>query len=109
MLRKLRAQSVVEYAVLLVIVIGAFIAMQSYMKRGMQGRWKATVDDLGDQYDPSKTNSFMNYVYQINSDTTVRAIPGTDPITGQPGFFTNRVDISNTVETRQMNSVVGGP
>lgn len=42
--RRLRAQSTAEYAVILAVVIGAAIAMQVYVKRGLQARQKAGVD-----------------------------------------------------------------
>ena len=28
-----------------------------YFKRGLQGRWKGAMEELGDQYDPRTTNS----------------------------------------------------
>jgi Flp pilus assembly pilin Flp len=43
-------QSVVEYAVLLAIVATALIAMQVYLKRGLQGR----IRDLANQVSPSQ-------------------------------------------------------
>jgi hypothetical protein len=39
-----------EYAVLLSIVVGALVAMQVYVKRGLQGR----VRDLADQISPTQ-------------------------------------------------------
>lgn len=38
MLRKLRAQSTAEYAIILAVVIGAAVAMQIYVKRGLQAK-----------------------------------------------------------------------
>ena len=50
--RDKKGQSVLEYTVLLIVLMGAFIGIQNYMKRGVQGRWKASIDELGEQYDP---------------------------------------------------------
>jgi Flp pilus assembly pilin Flp len=47
--RKTRAQSVLEYAILMVIVIAALISIQTYVKRGLQGRLTSATDDIGDQ------------------------------------------------------------
>lgn len=49
MFRKLskRAQTTAEYAILIAIVVGAVVAMQIYIKRGMQGRVKDVVDYTG--------------------------------------------------------------
>ena len=55
-LNKRRAQSTLEYAVLMVVIIGALIAIQTYLKRGVQGRLKSSADDIGDQFSPGNTN-----------------------------------------------------
>jgi gas vesicle protein len=52
-LRNSKAQSITEYAVLLGVVVGALIAMQVYVKRGLQGR----VRDLADQISPTHYES----------------------------------------------------
>ena len=44
MLRKTKGQSVAEYAIILAVVIGAAVAMQVYVKRGIQARVKAGTD-----------------------------------------------------------------
>lgn len=40
-------QSTAEYAVVLALVVGAVVAMQIYVKRGLQGRIKSVVDHTG--------------------------------------------------------------
>jgi hypothetical protein len=42
-----KGQNVVEYSILIALVVGAAIAMQTYVKRGMQGRVKDAVDHTG--------------------------------------------------------------
>ncbi len=54
-MRTRRGQSTLEYAILIVIVIGALIAIQFYIKRGIQGRFKQSTDDIGDQFSPANT------------------------------------------------------
>jgi hypothetical protein len=44
MKRKSKAQSTAEYAIILAVVVGAAIAMQTYVKRGIQARQKAGTD-----------------------------------------------------------------
>jgi len=44
MLRRMRGQTVAEYAVLLSLVIAAAVAMQIYVKRGLQARMKKGTD-----------------------------------------------------------------
>ncbi|MBI4308987.1 MAG: hypothetical protein HY591_01505 [Candidatus Omnitrophica bacterium] len=108
-MKKYNGQTTLEYVVLIIIIVGALLAMQVYIKRGFQGRWKSTVDDFADQYDPGKINSLVNYSLVSNSDTVISAVPGIDPLTGQPGFFTNRMDTTSSVENKQGETVVGAP
>jgi hypothetical protein len=97
-----RGQSVLEFTVLIVIVIGAFIAMQLYVKRGIQGRWKNTIDDFGDQYDPRLTNSNVVHTMSGNSATQIQTIKGVG------GYWTQRTDASNSISTTRGNTSVGG-
>ena len=67
-MRSRRGQSTLEYAILVVIVIGALIAIQFYIKRGIQGRFKSATDDIGDQFSPGNTD--YNKVVITNSKTS---------------------------------------
>ena len=55
-LKKSKAQTATEYTTLLIIIIGALLTIQVYMKRSFQGRLKAAADDIGEQYSPGNTN-----------------------------------------------------
>lgn len=90
-----RGQSSLEYITLVIIVIGAFIATQDYIKRGIQGRWRQAADDLGDQYDPQDISSSINYKTTVDSITTITTT------NANGGFWTSRVDQSNTIENKQ--------
>ncbi|OGX40610.1 MAG: hypothetical protein A2984_02720 [Omnitrophica WOR_2 bacterium RIFCSPLOWO2_01_FULL_41_12] len=64
MLRKIgkRAQTTAEYAILIALVVGAVVAMQVYLRRGLQGRVKDVVDDIdlgGNVEEPGKVNSIF--------------------------------------------------
>ena len=52
-----KAFAVIEYTVLFVIVIGAFLIMRNYIQRGIFGLWGQTGQSFafGRQYDPQKT------------------------------------------------------
>lgn len=43
-----RAQTTAEYAILIAIVVGAVVAMQVYVRRGLQGRIHDAVNYTGD-------------------------------------------------------------
>ena len=55
-LKKMKGQSTMEYAILIIIIIGALISIQVYIKRGIQGRFKSSADDIGEQFSPGNTN-----------------------------------------------------
>lgn len=67
-LRKRKAQSTLEYAVLIIIVIGALLSIQMYIKRGVQGRLRQASDDIGDQYSVGNMN--MTRVTKFHSHTS---------------------------------------
>ena len=92
--RPKKAQTTIEYSFLIVIIIGALIAMNLYFKRGIQGRWKQAIDGLGDQYDPGHMLTEMRYVLDSNSETFV----WTNQVNG--GFVSMRRDIVNSVDSR---------
>jgi len=95
------AQSTLEYMVLIIVAIGAFLGVQNYFKRGVAGRWKSAVDDLGDQYDPRLTNSSIRHTIRANSVTIVTAINVIN------GYWTLRSDDANMIETKTGFMTVG--
>ncbi len=55
---KFRGISSIEYAILIVIIVAAFVGMAVYFKRAVSGRWRQAADDSfghGRQYDPYAT------------------------------------------------------
>src|SRR5947207_7819712 len=98
MFRRRKAQSTLEYMVLVTIILGVFVAMGNYFKRGVQGRWKSAIDDLGEQYDPRVTNSSIRQVLEANTVTIVDTIPS--QFAGQNGIWTMRTDKTNSIETK---------
>ena len=105
MFRQRKAQSTLEYMVLVTIIIAVFLTMSNYFKRGVQGRWKAATDDIGDQYDPRVTNSSARQILEANSLTVVTTVPAS--LYGQNGIWTMRSDQANSLETRTGGTTVG--
>ncbi len=64
---KNRGQSVLEVAVLTVIVVAALIAVQIYIKRSFQGRYRDLADSVGEQYDPLRTSSTRTNITETTS------------------------------------------
>jgi len=102
MLNKMKkGQTTIEYILLLVIVIGSFIAIQNYLKRGMQGRWRDAVDTLGDQYDPRYANTSILHTLDSTTQTDIIALEGVD------GYYTHRTDVTSSTETKTGSTTVG--
>lgn len=69
-LRK-RGQSTLEYAVLIVVIIAALIAMQVYLKRGVQGRMRESSDQIGEQFSPGFTvSNRVTNTFSVSRDTS---------------------------------------
>ena len=66
--RRPRGYSMLEYSLLFAIIVAALIAMQGYIQRGLAGRLRASIDSVGDQYDPRNTTSTNTF---STSGTTV--------------------------------------
>jgi hypothetical protein len=61
------AQTSLEYAMFIICFILALLAMQNYIKRGMQGRLRRIVDEIGEQYAPQNTTGSFNFTYKSSS------------------------------------------
>lgn len=79
-------QSTAEYAILLAIIASALIAMQIYLKRGIQGR----IRDLADQistthYEPAKTESNYTTTQGGTTESTYKDGVSTTKVSGPDG------------------------
>ena len=108
-MRNRKGQTIIEYTVIIIIILGVVISMKDYVKRGVQGRWKSATDDVGDQYDPQYVNSMINYSTQANSQSIVTVENGfyDGGSQQQQGQWTNRVDLSNSTESKTGFTQVG--
>ena len=94
-LRKKKAQSTLEYAVLIIIVIGALLSIQVYIKRGVQGRLKGAADDIGEQYSPGNTNY-----------TSVTRVRSNQKETFKYGVSTTTLNEDETTETIKNQTII---
>jgi hypothetical protein len=61
-----QAQSTLEYALLIGVVVGGLLTMQNYLKRSVQGKLGAAGDEIGEQYSPGLTNKVDHMVSKID-------------------------------------------
>jgi hypothetical protein len=97
-LRKMKGQSTLEYAVLIIIVIGALLSIQVYIKRGVQGRLKSAADDIGEQYSPGNTNYTAVTKVQSNTSETFRF--------GVSQSTLNQDEVTETIKNQQIINAV---
>lgn len=70
-----KGQSTLEYGLVIAVIVGALIAMQMYFKRGLQGRYRQSTDDIGDQFSPELTTGIR---------TTNSTVVSTEEVLGGP-------------------------
>lgn len=87
--RRKKGQSTLEYAVLIIIIIGALLSIQVYIKRGIQGRLKGAADDIGDQFSEGNSNVLQTITTSSSTKEIFRA--------GQSSSTLTADEITNTV------------
>ncbi len=107
-----KGQNTAEYAILIALIIAAAIGMQTYIKRGLQGRVRDVVDHTGaaqevggeslsfsgDQYEP----------YYAESDTKVKSEKTAEETLGKRGELTrSNVKEETIVEKGGTEKVTG--
>ena len=98
-LKNKKAQSTLEYAVLIIIVIGALLTIQIYIKRGIQGRLKQATDDIGSQFSPGNTNYFKKMT--TNAHTQESFVGGVTKSSMLDGDTTREEFSSNILNVEQ--------
>ncbi len=101
---KSRAQSTFEFMFLITAVLGCLMTMGLYFRRGLQGRWQASVDDLGEQYDISAMNGTITYIMSGKTKTRITTVPANDE-----GVWTMRADEGSTFEQKTGSTRVAVP
>lgn len=81
-MRHNKAQSMLEYTVLLCIILSSLLIMQVYLGRAYKGKIREDADSLGQLYSPGHTTSL------ITTDTTTHSVSYT-------GGQTNSGDLPN--------------
>lgn len=78
---KRRGQSTLEYAVIIAVVVAALLAMQIYMKRGVEGKLRDSTDQIGDQFD-AETTSFDSTTSRTSKTVQITTGGATTSLTG---------------------------
>lgn len=104
MLRRLRGQSTAEYAIVIGLVIGAAVAMQVYVKRGIQGKVKDAVNHVWE--DDTVTGTTTQYEpYYLSQDVGSTRV-GTTQSTTSIGGGVIREIIADEVSGRTGSTTI---
>lgn len=72
--KKRKGQSTLEFTILIIIIIGALLSIQVYIKRAVQGSLKSAADDISqEQFSPGGTNYTFNSTTESHTRETYRA------------------------------------
>ena len=94
---KKKGQSITEYSVLASIVILAFLVMQIYMKRSVQGKLKASSDEIGQQF--SFVSSTGGFVSAITSQSARLEETNTQALRGEAVWARSGISAAATIPT----------
>jgi len=75
--RKKKGQSTLEYAILIIIILGALLSIQNYIKRGIQGRLQQATDDIGDRFSVGNMN-YTKTVHVVSNTSEIGQQTGTE-------------------------------
>jgi Flp pilus assembly pilin Flp len=81
MLNNHKGQSTLEYALIIAVVVAGLLAMQIYMKRGVQGKLRESIDEIGEQY--SAGNVTAKYTTQQLGPIVIKEEFGTTAAGGR--------------------------
>jgi hypothetical protein len=72
-----KGQNTLEYAVLIAVVVGGLLAIQTYLGRAIKGRARSSIDNIGSQY--SAGDMTGEYTIDVKEQTTTEKF-GTDAL-----------------------------
>lgn len=104
--RNKKAQTTAEYAILIAIVVGALVAMQVYIRRGLQGRVRNVVDDttlggtMGDDASKAMFDGGQYEPYYAATETSADSASSKRELLGKESE-TGRATAEQTVQARQ--------
>jgi uncharacterized protein (UPF0333 family) len=85
-----KGQGTLEYAIIIVVVVGALIAMQWYIKGGYQGKLRQASDDMGQQFSPTRMSANMTTIHGSSTNEVIsggsyatNAMPSTTTVYNQ--------------------------
>jgi len=107
---KRKGQSTAEYAIVIGLVIAAAVAMQVYVKRGIQGKVKAATDYVDDDASAVVGDARQYEPYYLESNLTSTRQASTQENTAEGGGVTRTIageDVSTRTGTTDVTGTAG--
>ena len=108
MLRDKKGQSTVEYAIVVGVVVAALVAMQTYVKRGLQARYHDGIQFLATETNINSTDNDVTFgnttqyePYYLSSSYITASDKNENENSGARGQITRT--LTNDNRTREMN------
>ncbi|MBI3319017.1 MAG: hypothetical protein HYZ89_00290 [Candidatus Omnitrophica bacterium] len=93
----LKGQATLEYAVVIAVAVAALLAMQIYMKRGVQGKLREATDQVGEQFSPTAYHGKFKRVQTSATEETLHvATQGAGESKSETTTIGNLTGIKNT-------------
>lgn len=89
-----KGQNALEYVLLVTSVVVAFLAIQHYLNRGLQGRVREASDNIGSQFDAQATST--NYTTTRSStvqETNIGGVTNSSLVTNEATSRTGSEEI----------------
>ena len=104
-MRKQRGQSTLEYAVVIAVIVAALLAIQVYMKGGVQGKLRDATDQVGEQYSPTAYHGKFQVVQKSATEETLHV--GAQG-KGESKSETTTIGNVTGISTKRVGQDVGG-
>lgn len=95
-----RGQNTLEYALVISVIIAALLAINTYIKRGVQGRLKESSDQIGSQFDPEDFTT----AWKTESEGETKTQEKRDVETGSTASITSQAETITKSEYEQWGS-----
>lgn len=99
-----KGQNTLEYVLLITAVVVAFLLIQYYLNRGLQGRVREAADNIGDQFTAEDTRT--SFAISTSSTTHDTQLPSGDP---EGGNIIRSELVAPDVSTRVGSETVAAP
>lgn len=102
-----KAQSTMEYTMIVACIVAALLAMQHYIKRGAEGKLRESADSIGEQYDAKHVDSRVTVSQQGTTEYKSQQVRE-GSVDGVRTTITTRGEVDNRAGFENLGEFPGG-